>query len=213
MRIPGTTLTEIKKIAKYWLSILLLICFAGQESYTQEAIGGVINQYAKIERIFNAGEDEGDFTGIDSVIVKNASSIWDGSELFEIALFVQMKGVRIYDPINRPFIPGDWGEDNKFYNTGIYSLMLVDRVEDDSIVIFSSSLRDDMLFGDEIEVPSTMQLIKVPYYQSAWLNNDLSAQPWDSDSGTGGVAGGDSGTDAGDDAGVACGSGKPLSAA
>ena len=148
MRILFTTLTEIKKTAKYWFSILLLICLAVPGLYAQiTTLSNPVNQYGKIERIFNAGPPA-DISGIDSVIVYNASSIWDGSDLFEIALFIQMKGTDVWDRNNLPAGPSElWGKpiDNvTLNNTGIYSIMLVDRVVDDSIVIFSSSLREDL---------------------------------------------------------------------
>jgi len=98
-----------------------------------------------------------------------------------------MKGTNVYDRSNTPF-PEFWGKpiDNDFLNnTGIYSIMLVERVVDDSIVIFSSSLREDM--EPQGSKPISAQLIKVPYAEVFQLTEDLEVPKWDTATQTGGV--------------------------
>ncbi len=165
---------------KYLLPIFFLVCCAGQDVFSQQEISGVVNQYGRIDSVFNLNN-----ANRDSVIVPGAKDIWTGADDFEIAMFVQVKGVGIYDPSNSPF-QGFWGTEYNIYNTGIYSFMLVDRVVGDSLVIFSSSLREDM--GEQTDtVPATAQLVKVPYGRSFRLNGDLQAEPWDPVTKTGGV--------------------------
>jgi hypothetical protein len=123
------------------------------------------------------------------VIVNGASAIWDGSSPFEIALFVQVKGTEVFDPYNLPG-PGTesfWGKvrNGIIRNTGKYCFMLVDRVVNDSIVIFSSSLV--VRPADQGSIPYTAQLIKVPYAKSFRLTGDLKPPAWDPATGTGGV--------------------------
>ena len=93
-----------------------------------------------------------------------------------------MKGISILDPENYPGVPDDWGKDLAINNTGIYCFLLVNRVVQDSIVIFSSSLRE---LAPAVPTPATVQLVRVPYYESARLTGDIRAAPWDPATGTG----------------------------
>ena len=165
------------------LAILFLVSAAGQDLLAQETISGVVNKYGRINTIWNHNPNDGQ----DSVIVYGAGAIWDGSDNFELALFMQMKGTSVHNR-DHP-IPNFWGTVKNLFNTGIYSFMLVDRVVNDSIVIFSSTLREDLILPDPQDdtIPLTAQLIKVPYGNSFLLDGDLKADPWDPDKGTGGV--------------------------
>ncbi len=149
------------------------------QNYAQEDIGGQINEYARIKTIWSMDE-----TNPDSVIVDRADTLWDPESGVEIVLFIQMKGMSIYDPVNAPGDPALWGQDISINNTGIYSFNLISRIVNDSIVIFSSSLRE---MAGPLTTPQTAQLITVPYYKSARLVSDLEAKPWDPSTGTGGV--------------------------
>ncbi|MFC2115334.1 gliding motility-associated C-terminal domain-containing protein [Bacteroidota bacterium] len=163
------------------LPIILLAFLVGQTGYAQEEISGVVNQYGSIRKICNLNS-----ANRDSVVVLGAGSIWDGSSEYEIALFIQMKGTGIYDPSNTSFQPL-WGTEYAIFNTGIYSFMLVERIVNDSIVIFSSTLRNDDMVETPDSVTVTAQLVKVPYGNSFSLTGDLRAQPWNPATGTGGV--------------------------
>jgi gliding motility-associated-like protein len=177
-------LTDIRSAPKYRLSLLLLLaCMAGQQALSQITdISGVVNQYGRIKRIWSYNEDNPD-----SVIVDGASAIWDGSSPFEIALFVQVKGTDVEDRFNNPGSPSAWGRarNGLIRNTGKYCFMLVDRVVNDSIVIFSSSLV--IRPNEQGSIPFTAQLIKVPYAKSFRLTGDLVPPEWDPVTKTGGV--------------------------
>ncbi len=157
--------------------IFLLAAVAVCPGYAQpEEIGSVINEYARVSTVSNA-----DTANVDSVyMTQNVEGIFAPGD---IALIIQVKGAKIYDPTTLGG-PADWGKDLALNNTGIYSFMLVAEV-DDTLVVFSSTLRPDLQSPGD--VPHTTQLVKVPYYESASLVSDLQAKPWDPASGTGGV--------------------------
>ena len=134
-----------------------------------------INDYARVTEVFNVIT-----TNVDSVRVADMSVF----EPLDTALFIVMKGVEVYVPED-PVSPGNWGIiKDPDQNIGVYNILLVDTVIDD-IVIFTTSLREDLRTIKTIE---DIQLVKVRGGKDVYeVNEPLTCDPWDPVTGTGGV--------------------------
>ncbi len=162
----------IKDRIKYYLPAIVLTMFFLSPSYGQNDT--IINQYTRIISVENK-----DTTDIfDSVIVSNPSPFQKG----DIAMFYQVKGLPVYPPEHSR--EGEVDRGAGYLNTGIYTLIRVyDVIKPDSAVIFATYL-PKMSPPNPGEVN---QLITVPYSDKLIVDKIITCQPWDSDSGTGGV--------------------------
>jgi gliding motility-associated-like protein len=160
-------------ISKYLILGFTFVIF-GIPSFAQP-----LNKYARITATYNL-----DPTDIDSVEVTDPSEF----NVADTVLYIQMKGAYYWDPSNLPieFVPGEfWGElRDDPNNNGIYCIMLINKIVDNTI-IFTTALRDDI----EPEEPGEVaQLVKVIGGKETWdINQDLTCDPWDPATGTGGV--------------------------
>ncbi len=146
-----------------WKIILSFLFLAGGFLLHAQgtSIGGVVNQYRRVVSI----------PGTDNVTLTDASLFLAG----DTVLLIQMKGVEILvDDLN-------YGKDYTFLGTpGAYEFLIIESVSGNNI-IFTSNI------SNNYDVEGLVQLINVPYYNSATVNTGLTCQPWDSTTKTGGV--------------------------
>ncbi|NOY35948.1 MAG: gliding motility-associated C-terminal domain-containing protein [Chlorobi bacterium] len=138
---------------------LWLITISG---LAQTPVSGVINAYGKVVSI----------DGTDRVSLADASAFAAG----DTVMIVQMKGVGIN--VNNNI--GSFGSMQNKYSTGHYELLIVLSVSGNQIV-FTADL------SKTYEIEGNIQLVKARGYNNAVVTGELTCQPWDSATGTGGV--------------------------
>jgi len=133
----------------------------------------VINQYSSVISILNKNTADKD-----TIEVQDPDLFHKG----DWTLFIVMKGAEIYMPENLPAIPNFWGKIQDIHNTGIYSIQPIEEITG-PYVILCSPLRElrPMINGEIV------QLITVPFVQTAIIDTVLTCKPWDPITGTGGV--------------------------
>ena len=151
---------------KYLIISILLISLFAVSSFSQTKISGIINKYGRVTSL-----------GTDFVIVTDEAQ-FDQFSQGDTVLLIQMKGVRIY------------GSELNTYGTAYFSYGKPGRHE--FLTIFSvEDATNKIVFRNNIEptnyhIESGIQIIKVPSYNSAVVVTELTCQPWDSVSKTGG---------------------------
>ncbi len=147
----------------YILSVTLILGVTALEGKSQI----ILNEYARIDSVMNL-----DGTDVDSVVVSDGSIF----EPLDTVLFIQMKGAEVLTEGLPGFI-------QNINNTGIYSIQLVDRVIEDTVIL-ATSLREDLFPQKPGEIA---QLIKIPGAEIFNLSGKYTCKAWDPVSGTGGV--------------------------
>lgn len=145
---------------------LLLFSFFASSLYGQEEIGGIVNRYAKVTSV-----------GSGYVIVSVAQAAQFQPE--DYVLLIQMQGVGIQT------IQGSYGVNvqSVFGTPGGYEFLKVLSVNyGTGRIDFTRNV-----FINTYDVASNVQIVQVPFYSSPTVVSNLSAQPWNSASGTGGV--------------------------
>ncbi|MFP4060276.1 MAG: hypothetical protein ACLFUC_07325, partial [Bacteroidales bacterium] len=132
------------------------------------SINDVINQYASVSQVYNNNELD-----LDSVKVNDASVFSKG----DAVLLMQMKGAV-------PDLFSGATQDPHF--VGKYEILKIQSILSGNVIVFTS--RTNLIPGDTYDVSAHVQLIKVPIYETAVVENDvLTCKQWDRNSGTGGV--------------------------
>ncbi|MCX6301198.1 MAG: hypothetical protein NTW82_03355 [Bacteroidia bacterium] len=143
------------------LSLLVIMGFV-QPVYSQTRISGIINKYARVNTI-----------GVDNVII-NDETQFDQFAVGDTVLLMQMKGVRI-----------------DTMGLGIMMYGLPGRYEFLTISLLDDGLNKIEFMADIVntsfDVNCNVQLIRVPSYNYAIVNGQLTCEPWDSTKKTGGV--------------------------
>jgi len=148
-----------------FLPLILILCLFNGGLAGQTVINGpVINDYAEVVNMWTVESSD-----VDSVEVADAS----GFEVDDIVMLYQPKGFLI-DTVSR--IPT-----GAFGNVGEYALLIV-SAKIGNLIVFNNSTQ----FSNN-HPHSRSQLIKVAVYDSAIVENEVTAPAWDSATGTGGV--------------------------
>src|ERR1035437_9756994 len=150
-------------IKKYILCLLILSGLAVSLYAQDTQIHDVINVYKRVVTI-----------GPDYVILNNVDSIFPG----DTVMLIQMQGVGIST------IEGGYGVgvQQKFGEPGGYEFLLVqDTVKSTNKVVFRNNILN------AFNAIGNIQLIKVPYFNSARVTGKLSARPWNPAEKVGGV--------------------------
>jgi hypothetical protein len=149
-----------------FLSLLILTGLAASLYSQDKKISGIINIYKRVEAIGT--------TPHDNVTLNDVSGIAIG----DTVLLIQMKGVEI-----NAYEASAFGSFHDFYGSPGFSEFLI--VESLNIgtrnVVFTSNIVNNF------DVAGIVQLVRIPYYNSATITSTLTCQPWDSTSKTGGV--------------------------
>lgn len=152
--------------AKLLLTCLLLFAAVSVSLYPQVRINGVINEYGRVTAIGN-----------DYVILSNATQV-SHFAAGDTVLLIQMKGgVSIVDENSNFGLPQD-----TIGAPGKYEFLIVSTTTPAELRV---NFRNDMV--NSFSSRGNLQLIRVPFFNSAIVDGMLTCEPWDSTSGTGGV--------------------------
>jgi gliding motility-associated-like protein len=114
--------------------------------------------------------------GLNSVTVADRTGFAED----DYVLLIQMKGATI-----RLENETGYGSFYSMGNVGVYEFLII------SSVVPGAGTTGEVFFTapdiENYEVSGSVQLVKVPFYESATVVSELSCPPWDSISGTGGV--------------------------
>lgn len=151
-------------IRKVILSLLILTGLASGLYSQDKKIGDIVNIYKRVTEIGT--------TPRDNVTLSNADGIADG----DTVLLIQMKGASILTDDGLSF-----GSQQGYRGApGMSEFLIVDSKAGTNIVFTSNII-------NSFDTDGIVQLIKVPYYNSATVTSTLTCQPWDSVTKTGGV--------------------------
>ncbi len=142
-------------IRKVVLSLLFISGVAFHLYSQGTSIGGVINQYVRVI----------DFPGTDNVTVSDGSVFVPG----DTVLMIQMKGVVMNGIQDISYGSYQYAVGSP----GAYEFIIIQAVAGNNVT-FTANL------ANTYDVSGLVQLIKVPYYNSAVVNSQLTCQPWDS---------------------------------
>ena len=127
-------------------------------------IGGVINRYTYVISIGAS----------DNVTVNNAALFSKG----DTVLLIQMKGAMINVPESSAY--GSY--QTSLGSPGSYEFLIVQSVNNSTgNIVFTSNILNSY------DVRGLVQLIRAPYYNSVTVSSELTCQPWDSLTKTGGI--------------------------
>lgn len=151
---------------KILLSFLILTGLAASLYSQDKKISNVINIYKRVEAIGT--------TPHDNVTLNDVTNLAPG----DTVLLIQMKGAVINVPED-----GNFGSYKDLIGTpGFSEFLIVESVNSGTRnVVFTTNIINNF------DVEGVVQLVKVPYYNSATVTSTLTCQPWDSTSRTGGV--------------------------
>ena len=141
------------------LFFIFFLTFLYQSSFTQTAISGVINHYAKV-------------TDIDTVCqIKLTVDDTTGFEIGMKAILVQMKGATIDESNTSSF-----GQILDMGGAGWYEKNEVDSVGEDCIFLKFKAKH-------VYDISGKVQLVTMPNFDSAIITDTLTADPWDGEKG------------------------------
>ncbi|HQB86376.1 MAG TPA: gliding motility-associated C-terminal domain-containing protein [Bacteroidales bacterium] len=134
--------------------------------YCQEEIGGVVNHYAKVNSI-----------GPGYVMVSSAQAAQFASG--DYVLLIQMQGVGIQT---------DHGSYGRYVQSLIGTPGAYEFLQVQSVNIGTGEIRFTRnVYINSYDARGNVQLVRVPFYNEPVVTSTLTAQPWNSSSGTGGV--------------------------
>ncbi|HOW39365.1 MAG TPA: gliding motility-associated C-terminal domain-containing protein [Bacteroidales bacterium] len=135
--------------------------------YSQDKkIGGIVNSYKRVEAIGSSPKD--------NVTLNDVAGLVAG----DTVLLIQMKGAIINVPEASAF-----GIYQDFFGAPGQSEFLI--IE--SIDTGTKNVKFTAIILNDFDAKGLVQLVKVPFYNTATVTSTLTCQPWDSVSKTGGV--------------------------
>lgn len=149
------------------LTLLLFLGFSAG-SMAQVELSGVVNTYAKVTSL-----------GPDFVIVPSAAGFTDG----DTVLVIQMKGAAILTPDPTDPLHSEYGLLADYVGSpGLYEFLIIDEViEAENKIVFMANLFHNY------SVSGFVQIVSVRSVPSARVTGELTCEPWDPVTGTGGV--------------------------
>ncbi len=159
----GRSKNNIKKV---FLSMLILSGLTVSLLSQDTQISGKINVYKRVEAIG---------PGLDNVTLNNVDSIAPG----DTVLLIQMQGVQIVTT-NSPTY--GYAVQDTIGIPGGYEFLLVQSVNGGTgNVVFTNNILNSF------DIRGNVQLVRVPYYNTATVTGKLTAKSWDNTEKTGGV--------------------------
>jgi len=151
----------LKKTISLLSVLLFCTVFAGEVNAQTTLTGGTINQYTKVVSI-DAG---------DKITVSGTAGFFVG----DTVLIIQMKGTEALIPNTSSF-----GILQNVYSAGKYEFIIITGISGNQITFITN-------LSNIYDPGGSVQLVKVPGYNNVIIAGDLTCQPWDSVTGTGGV--------------------------
>ena len=158
----GRSKSNIKKV---FISLLILSGLTVSLFSQDKQISGKINVYRRVDAIG---------PGLDNVTLNSVDSIAPG----DTVLLIQMQGVKIVTD------EGAYGGavQDTIGTPGGYEFLLVQSVDGGTNnVVFTNNILNSF------DIQGNVQLVRVPYYNSAIVTDKLTAKSWDNIEKTGGV--------------------------
>ncbi|HUX96633.1 MAG TPA: gliding motility-associated C-terminal domain-containing protein [Bacteroidales bacterium] len=153
-------------IKSIFLTVLILMGLEVFLFSQDKKISNIINIYKKVEAIGAVPHD--------NVTLNDVNGLTDG----DTVLLIQMKGVEINVVEGSSF--GSFKD--QYGYPGFSEFLIVESINTGTRnVVFTSNIINNF------DIKGTLQLVRVPYYNSATVTSTLTCQPWDSISKTGGV--------------------------
>lgn len=148
----------MKREILFTIIFSFLVFFANQ-GFSQTSISGIINSYAAVDSIYPTK---------DTIKVVDASAF----SVDDTVMIYQAKGAEpITDTTLQPYNFGNV-RTSGINETGKYEIILVKEIKVDT-VIFKASLNNDY------DTDDLVQLIRVPSYRSANVDEELTCQAWE----------------------------------
>ena len=150
----------------YWLLVLFII--GSIPSLGQKNLSGDLNQpFAKVTAIIDA----------DEIDVDTQAGLKDGDTI----LIIQVQGIGIVtDDLGYGINQATIG------SPGRYEFLIIQNIDETDVVPpFRIEFGNDLLYS--YDVLGNVQIVRVPYYNSATVTGKLFCDPWDPVSGKGGV--------------------------
>lgn len=155
-------LTYTTKRAIY---LLILICFGMSESSGQKSLSGNLNQPSAHVKTFTPPSDR--------ITVDDYS----GFEAGDTVLLIQMQGVEI--DVSSTGLYGFMS--NLKGQPGLHEFIIIKQLNPPDEIVFEKNIKN------AYDPEGKIQVIRVPYYNSAVVNGKLYCNPWDPATGKGGV--------------------------
>ena len=160
---PGRSGFNIKSV------FITLLILTGLEVFLfsqDKKIGNIINIYKKVEAIGSVPHD--------NVTLSDVTGLAAG----DTVLLIQMKGAVINVPED-----GNYGSYKDLIGRpGLSEFLIIESIDVGTRnVVFTANITNDY------NAAGRVQLVRVPYYNSATVTSTLTCQPWDSVNKTGGV--------------------------
>lgn len=156
---------DCNKIKKIILSLLILSGLMVSLYSQDKKISGIVNIYKHVTAIG---------PGTDNVTLSDVS----GLQAKDTILLIQMKGAVIYTDESNSY----GTMQDSIGSPGRYEFLIIQSVNSvTKVVVFTNPILNSF------NVKGILQLVRVPYYNSATVTANLTCQPWDSISKTGGV--------------------------
>lgn len=147
--------------------VLLILTGLELSLFSQDKkINGIINIYKKVEAIGAAPRD--------NVTLNDVTGLEKG----DTVLLIQMKGVVINAPDD-----GNFGSYKDLIGRpGLNEFLIIDLIDIPSRnIVFTANIINSF------DVYGSVQLVRVPFFNSATVTSTLTCEPWDSIANTGGV--------------------------
>jgi gliding motility-associated-like protein len=150
-----------KKLA---ISLLVILSIGLSEAFCQKELSGNFNQFKA--RVLTKGADR--------ITVDDYS----GFAVGDTVLLIQMQGIGIGIPTTSV----DYGLIGPIYGApGLHEFIIIKELNSGNEIVFEKNIKNPY------DVNSSVQVIKVPYYNSAKVTEKLFTDPWDPVAKKGGV--------------------------
>ncbi|HRW62915.1 MAG TPA: gliding motility-associated C-terminal domain-containing protein [Bacteroidales bacterium] len=152
----------MKKYTSYILFVTVFLFLIPFTSYSQVSIQGIINKYAAVDSIYPT---------------KDTIEVVDASEFSEndTVMIYQAQGSTVYKDTS--ILPEQFGNVRTgLKQAGKYEIILIKKIEGNRI-IFKATL------ANAYDEDGMVQLIRVPYYERASIDAELTCKAWDGSSG------------------------------
>ncbi|HLN21183.1 MAG TPA: gliding motility-associated C-terminal domain-containing protein [Bacteroidales bacterium] len=162
---------SLSNLCKKQIFILLIISIFSVGGFAQTQLSGDIGTIVKnSKKIYSSTAVKTIDAGLDRVTVNDIADF----NVNDTVLVIQMQGVGItVSPFGR--------YQTSFGKPGLHEFMIIEEVNAPDEIVFRSQLRN------AYDVAGKVQVVRVPYFNSAVVTGNLTVQPWNPVTGKGGV--------------------------
>ena len=152
----------MKKYTSYILFVIVSLFFTTFNSYSQVSLQGIINKYAVVDSIYPTK---------DTIEVADVT----GFNVNDTVMIYQAKGSTVYRDTS--VLPEQFGNIRTgLKQAGKYEIILIKDIVGNKIVFKA-------VLANSYEAEGLVQLIRVPYFERASINAEVTCKAWDGSSG------------------------------